>query len=90
MPPRRSAGHTRHARRRGETLRDALRVLALLREQRGWRVEELTGELRIHRRTLYRILGAIEAAGLPLEVLREGTERYYRVPVEWLREWLDL
>lgn len=63
---------------RAELLVDALRALRVLRTGR-WLVGELAEELGHGRRTTYRLLAAIERAGVPIERHREGRCVYYRV-----------
>jgi hypothetical protein len=57
---------------------EALTTLRLLRTGR-WMVGDLAEELRHTRRTAYRLLAAIERAGIRLERHREGRCVYYRV-----------
>ncbi len=65
-------------RRRGDMLAESLTALRLLRTGR-WLVEELAAELGYTRRTTYRLLAAVERAGVSLERHREGPCVYYRV-----------
>ncbi|MBI3182073.1 MAG: helix-turn-helix transcriptional regulator [Myxococcales bacterium] len=74
---------------RGHALTVALRALRLLRTGR-WRVEELAAELCEHQRTVYRLLRALERAGIRVEAQREGQEVYHRVRRETLEAALGL
>jgi DNA-binding IclR family transcriptional regulator len=66
---------------------DALRLLVLLRSGR-WRAADLAGEIGCNPRTVYRLLHALEAAGLRVERQVEGPERLYRVRREDVRRLL--
>ena len=76
-------------RRRGDMLAV---VLAMLRELRTGRVlvADLADLLGRKRRTVYRMLLAIERAGVPLERHREGPRVFYRVRREALERALGL
>jgi predicted DNA-binding transcriptional regulator YafY len=72
--------------RRGAQLRLALAVLARLEGQHAT-VTDLSEALGVHRRTIWRVLAEIRAAGLPLLAGREpaGPEFRYRLRAGWLR-----
>lgn len=91
MPPRklRSARARGHVRRRGAVLAAALWAIVLLRSGR-WTIRELAAELGLHVRSAYRMLHALEAAGVELEVHVEGSLRHYRVRAPALRRLLKL
>lgn len=85
----------RHQRPRGRQLRDAVRLLVLLRRGR-WTMPEIADELGVGWRTAYRIVRALEDAGVTVEVSREeGGARgmapgHYTVPAAPLRRMLRL
>lgn len=76
-----SAGVDAVAPGRNRVLRTALRALAVLRSGR-WRIDELAAELGYGRRQAYRMITALRAAGIAVEVTHEGVEAYYRVTRE--------
>ncbi len=74
---------------RGRWLRDALRLLVLLRTGR-WSVAELAAELGLHRRSVHRMLQQFARVGIELERHPEGKEVFWRVDGEALRRLLGL
>ncbi len=65
---------------RGGLLRDGLLLLAHLTRGHST-VEELTESTGLHRRTVYRVLGAWRATGLRVETVREGGQLvWHHVP----------
>ena len=92
MPRRKPKVRRRFTSSTGRTavIRRTLRVLiALASTRRGLRVDELADEVEESRRTVYRILGALDAVGLTVEHEREGRDVYLRIPRATVRTALS-
>jgi predicted DNA-binding transcriptional regulator YafY len=81
---------------RGDVLRTALKMLTVLRRGR-WTMAEAADEVGVHWRAAYRIVDALRAAGVTVEVSRERDDGapgigagYYSVPADPLRRLLKL
>ena len=70
-----------HYANKTQVLLHGLTILRLLATDRR-RVPDLAKLLKVHPRSIYRYLRAIEVVGFQLEVLREGREKSYRVRPE--------
>lgn len=77
------------ARERGDGIREAVLALRALVRAR-WTAEQLSRELGHDVRTTYRLLGGIEAAGVPVAHEREGRNVYHYITREDLAEALGL
>lgn len=80
---------------RGRMLMEVLASILLLRTGR-WTIAEWADELAVNRRTIYRLIRSLRAAGIVIEVSREREHErgsptpLYRVPAEPLRQLLRL
>ncbi|MFN7132395.1 MAG: hypothetical protein ACK4N5_09940 [Myxococcales bacterium] len=84
--PRRSLRNTK---RRAEMVTDALVTLRLLLVGR-WLIADLAAAIGHQRRTAYRLLAAIERAGIRVERQKEGREVYLRVRREDVERTMGL
>ncbi len=75
---RRTKTTRRGGRRRGQSLRTAFRLVGLLRSGR-WKAADAAEEVKCNIRTFYRVVSAVEDAGIPVERHRERTDVYLRV-----------
>lgn len=64
--------------KRAEMVTESIRAIKALRAGR-WAIEDLAAELEVGRRTAYRLLAAIERAGIPVARAREGKTVYLRI-----------
>lgn len=85
MPP---ASRTRRPPQRAASTAQLLELLRLLVE--GRTPGDLAKELSCARKTVERLLHAIEAAGLPLHTERRGSSILYRLPKQVVRDRLGL
>lgn len=76
-------------RERGNGVRETLLALRALVAKR-WTTAELAKELGQSVRTAQRLVGGVEAAGVPVGQEREGRNVYYRISREDLEDALGL